>query len=173
VRERYRSFNNDPTLTIAVVGNSSGRDYEVDAQLMIAERNLPLPTDLEPQRFKGLNIKDVMREHYPAFTVEASKLTGKKKRNIGHGLFTNESLTAGDVTTLFAWGVVHSTEITKVNPHPSASSSVHHLCPDCCCVAAQTIPFDTSTTAGVLVTSPTWCSWSVRSPARGSFTSTD
>ena len=119
MRERYRSFNNDPTLTIAVVGDESGRDYEVDAQMMIAERNLPLPTDLEPQRVKGLSIKDVMREHYTTFSVESSKLTGKKKRNIGRGLFTNDPLAAGEVTTLFAWGVVHSTEVTKENPHPS------------------------------------------------------
>ena len=45
VCERYRSFNNDPAQTIAVLGRASGRDYEVDAQLMIAERNLALPTD--------------------------------------------------------------------------------------------------------------------------------
>ena len=120
VRERYRSFNSDPTQTIAVLGNaSSGRDYEVDAQLMIAERNLPLPTNLEPQRFRGLSIKEVMNEHYSAFSVDNSKLTGKKKRNIGRGLFTNDRLAAGEVTTLFAWGVVHSTEVTKENAHPS------------------------------------------------------
>lgn len=120
VSERYRSFANNPDATIAVVPSGEGRDYKADAQLLLAQRGLSLPSNLEPERFMGRSLKDLLDDEFVDFEVKTSQLTGKKKKNLGRGLFTKKELQPSSFfLDIFAWGELLHKDVTDRSLHPS------------------------------------------------------